>query len=302
MTFQAESDIKVRFLRRRGSAINKAVSYLEVLKPLPSVLLAFIGVGAAVVAAPAELSARFSLVFIIILLAVAGANGLTNYLDRHVDARMNRTRHRALPSGRISPPWKVLPLVIGLIAVGLGLSWLLHPFVFLADLAGTLAAATWRKKVTCVYPQGLVASSAPVLMGWFAVRPDLGWDLLMLLVLVGLWLPLHVWSVMINHRDDYRRAGLGYFPMNREIKDSVMVLGAFSVALYAASIVFYFVGDFGWLYLAVAILMGAMAVLASARLVISRAAADAWRLYRLSAFPYLGVIFLAMSLDKWLLS
>lgn len=302
MTFQAESDIKVRFLRRRGSAINKAVSYLEVLKPLPSVLLAFIGVGAAVVAAPAELSARFSLVFIIILLAVAGANGLTNYLDRHVDARMNRTRHRALPSGRISPPWKVLPLVIGLIAVGLGLSWLLHPFVFLADLAGTLAAATWRKKVTCVYPQGLVASSAPVLMGWFAVRPDLGWELLMLLVLVGLWLPLHVWSVMINHRDDYRRAGLGYFPMNREIKDSVMVLGAFSVALYAASIVFYFVGDFGWLYLAVAILMGAMAVLASARLVISRAAADAWRLYRLSAFPYLGVIFLAMSLDKWLLS
>lgn len=290
------------FLRRRGSAINKAVSYLEVLKPLPSVLLAFIGVGTAVVAAPAELSARFSLVFIIILLAVAGANGLTNYLDRHVDARMNRTRHRALPSGRISPPWKVLPLVIGLIAVGLGLSWLLHPFVFLADLAGTLAATTWRKKVTCVYPQGLVASSSPVLMGWFAVRPDLGWDLLMLLVLVGLWLPLHVWSVMINHRDDYRRAGLGYFPMNREIKDSVMVLGAFSVALYAASIVFYFVGDFGWLYLAVASLMGAMAVFASARLVISRAAADAWRLYRLSAFPYLGVIFLAMSLDKWLLS
>ena len=290
------------FLRRRGSAINKAVSYLEVLKPLPSALLAFIGVGAAVVAAPDELSARFSLLFIIILLAVAGANGLTNYLDRHVDARMNRTRHRALPSGRISPPWKVLPLIIGLIAVGLGLSWLLHPFVFLADLAGTLAAATWRKKVTCVYPQGLVASSAPVLMGWFAVRPDLGWELLMLLVLVGLWLPLHVWSVMINHRDDYRRAGLGYFPMSREIKDSVMVLGAFSVALYAASIVFYFVGDFGWLYLAVASLLGAMAVFASARLVISRAAADAWQLYRLSAFPYLGVIFLAMSLDKWLLS
>ncbi len=290
------------FLRRRGSAINKAVSYLEVLKPLPSALLAFIGVGAAVVAAPDELSARFSLLFIIILLAVAGANGLTNYLDRHVDARMNRTRHRVLPSGRISPPWKVLPLIIGLIAVGLGLSWLLHPFVFLADLAGTLAAATWRKKVTCVYPQGLVASSAPVLMGWFAVRPDLGWELLMLLVLVGLWLPLHVWSVMINHRDDYRRAGLGYFPMSREIKDSVMVLGAFSVALYAASIVFYFVGDFGWLYLAVASLLGAMAVFASARLVISRAAADAWQLYRLSAFPYLGVIFLAMSLDKWLLS
>ncbi len=302
MTFQAENDIKIGFPRRRGAAINKAVSYLEVLKPLPSALLAFIGVGAAVVAVPGELSLRLLSVFIIILLAVAGANGLTNYLDRHVDARMKRPPHRPLPSGRISPPWKVLPLVIGLIAVGLGLSWLLHPFVFLADLAGTLAAATWRKKVTCVYPQGLIASSAPVLMGWFAVRSDLGWELLMLLVLVGLWLPLHVWSVMISHRDDYRRAGLGYFPMNREVKDSVRVLGAFSVVLYAASIVFYFVGDFGWLYLAVAGLLGAVMVYASSRLVVSKADGDAWRLYRLSAFPYLGVIFLAMSLDKWLLS
>ena len=301
MTFQVENDIKIRFSRRRGAAINKAVSYLEVLKPLPSVLLAFIGVGAAVVASPAELSARLYLIFIIILLAAAGANGLTNYLDRHIDARMDRTRHRVLPSGRISPPWKVLPLVIGLIAVGLGLSWWLHPFVFLADLAGTLAAATWRKKVTCVYPQGLVASGAPVLMGWFAVRQDLGWELLMLFVMVGLWLPLHVWSVMITHRDDYRQAGLGYFPMSREVKDSVRVLFAFTVALYAASVAFYFVGDFGWLYLAAAGLLGAVAVLAGARLVISRATADAWRLYRLSAFPYLGVIFLAMSLDKWLL-
>ena len=156
------------------------------------------------------MSTRLYLVFIIILLAAAGANGLTNYLDRHVDARMERTRHRALPSGRIIPPWKVLPLVISLVAVGLGLSWWLHPFVFLADLAGTLAAATWRKKVTCVYPQELAASGAPVLMGWFAVRLDLGWELLMLLVMVGLWLPLHVWSVMITHRDDYRQAGLGY--------------------------------------------------------------------------------------------
>ncbi len=90
--------------------------------------------------------------------------------------------------------------------------------------------------------------------------------------------------------------------MSRDVKDSVWVLFAFTMVLYAASVAFYFIGDFGWLYLAATGLLGAVAVLAGARLVISRATADAWRLYKLSAFPYLGVIFLAMSLDKWLLS
>ena len=94
---------------------------------------------------------------ITILLASAGANGITNYLDRHVDARMERTRKRALAAKRIEPAEKVLPLVIGLIIVGLVLAWYLHPLSFLADLIGTSAAAFWRKRVTCVFPQGMLA-------------------------------------------------------------------------------------------------------------------------------------------------
>jgi len=62
------------------------------------------------------------LIALTILLASAGANGLTNYLDRDVDARMQRTKHRALPSKCIYPPEKVLPLTIGLVIVGLALA------------------------------------------------------------------------------------------------------------------------------------------------------------------------------------
>ena len=217
-----------------------------------------------------------------------GANGLTNYLDRDIDARMQRTSCRALPSQAIYPPEKVLPLIIGLIVIGLVLAWLLHPYVFLGRCRGTLVAATWRKKVTCVYPQGVLASCAPVLMGWLAVNRSLSWELLLLCILIAAWLPLHVWSVNITHRDDYRQAGLNYFPINLEVKDAVKVLLVFSLALYAVSIALYFVGDFSWLYLALANILGIGMVYATSRLVISHAAKDAWRFYRLSAFPYLG--------------
>jgi len=285
---------------RRNGVLGVIASYLEVLKPLPSALLSFIGFAAAVIAGGGLLSPRLALVFITVLVAAAGANSLTNYLDRSIDARMRRTCLRVLPSGAISPPAKVLPLVLGLIALGLGLAWYLSPYVFIADASGTLVAATWRKKWTCVYPQGVLASCAPVLMGWLAVGRSPGWELLLLCLLVAAWLPLHVWSVNIAHRDDYLQAGISYFPINLEVKDSVKLLPAFALALYAVSFALYFTGGLSWLYLTLANVLGVVMVYAAVRLALSRAAADAWRLYRLSSFPYLGAIFLVMCLDIWI--
>lgn len=222
-------------------------------------------------------------------------------MDRDTDARMQRTKSRVLPSKRIYPPEKVLPLIAVLIIAGLFLAWQLHPFVFIADVVGTAVAATWRKKVTCVYPQGVIASCAPVAMGWFAIKPVLSWELLLLWILIAVWLPLHVWSLMIANREDYLQAGLGYFPINYDARESVKVILVFSIMLYAASIALYFVGGFAWLYLILANLLGIIMVIAGSRLVISGATRDAWRVYKLSAFPYLGLIFLIMCLDIWLL-
>ncbi len=149
-------------------------NYIEVLKPRESFLLTFIGVAAAFIAADGEPSLDVILLAMVaILIASAGANGITNYLDRDFDARMKRTRHRVLPSGRIYPPQKVLPLIVSLIIAGLVLAWWLHPLAFAADLIGTVVAVTWRKRITCVFPQGAIASLAPLLMGWFAIEPAL---------------------------------------------------------------------------------------------------------------------------------
>lgn len=243
---------------------------------------------------------KLLIIALTILLASAGANGLTNYLDRDVDAKMRRTQNRALPSKRIYPAEKVLPLTIGLVIIGLGLAFYLHWLCFLADLVGTASALVWRKRWTCVFPQGMVTGCAPVLMGWLAIKPAFSLEILLLAILIALWLPLHVWSVMIANREDYISAGLSYFPMSWQPKDAVKVLLIFALALYGASVALYFAAGFTWLYLLLGNLLGVMMVYASSRLVISGASRDAWRLYKLSAFPYLGGIFLTMCLDIWL--
>jgi heme O synthase-like polyprenyltransferase len=71
--------------------------------------------------------------------------------------------------------------------------------------------------------------------------------------------------------------------------------------LYLSSITLYFTGGFTWLYLAAANALGLLVVYAGWRLVVSGRTNRAWRLYRLSTFPYLGIIFLVMCLDIWLI-
>jgi heme o synthase len=286
-----EANIKVK---SRG----KIRDYFEVIKPRETGLLIFIGVITAFLAAEGNLSAgRFILILAGLLFASAGANGLTNYLDRNIDARMERTRRRVLPSGRIYPPERVLYYTAILTAIGFLLVWYIHPYAFLADLIGTAAAVVYRKRVTCVFPQGMIASCAPVLIGWFAIKSTLNWEIGLICLLIAVWLPSHIWSIMIANKEDYRNAGINYFPINSSFKTVSKILFCFSILLYAASIGLYFTGNLGLFYLVLANLFGLMIMYASLRLMISKKSKAAWMLYKISAFPYLGVLFLAIGLD-----
>jgi heme O synthase-like polyprenyltransferase len=90
--------------------------------------------------------------------------------------------------------------------------------------------------------------------------------------------------------------------MSWEVRQTVKILLLLGLVLYMTSIALYFMGGFAWLYLVLANILGIAIIYSGSRLVISGASRDAWRLYKLSAFPYLGLIFLTMCLDIWLLS
>jgi len=276
------------------------LDYITVLKPVETSLLTFIGIFSVIIAADGYPPVKvFFLALIALLLGGAGSNGLTNYLDREVDARMTRTSNRALPSRRIDPPQKILPLIIGLIVVGLALAWMLHPLCFLFGLIGVIASSIWRKTISCTL-LGMVAGCSPVLIGWFAVSPVFDARILLLCGLVAIWTPIHVWNVMIANREDYLSAGLHYFPLNWQVKDVVKILFGLSLLLYIVSMLVYIAADFHLFYLIMANILGILMIYSSARLLFSRTSMAAWRIYKLSAFPYLGIIFLAMGIDIWL--
>ena len=278
-------------------------NYIEVLKPRETILLAFIGFCAAVIAGGGQPPLdTLLLATLAILMGSGAANGFTNYLDREVDARMERVKHRPLPSKRIFPAWKMLPWAIGLAIGALIIAWFLHYLCFIFGLVGIIVAVTWRKRITCAWPQGAIASCAPVAIGYVAISHQLDLTLLLLCILITIWTPLHVWSVMIANREDYRQAGICYFPMSWEIKDGVKVLLGLAVLLLTSSLAIYYFSDrgFGMPYLIVASVTGIVTVFSTARLVFTGISHDAWRVYKMTAFPYLGILFLTMALDLWL--
>jgi protoheme IX farnesyltransferase len=298
---EATDTVQATYLRElapkpQGKGI---IDYITVLKPRETVLLAFIGGCAVVIAGSGSVAWDvFLLALAAITLGSAGANGLTNYLDRDVDARMKRTHMRSLPAKRIVPARRALVWSLFLIVAALVMAWFLHPLCFVFGLSGTVAASVFRKRVMCVV-QGGIAGCAPVLIGYVAVTHELNLTILFLCILIAVWIPLHVWSVMVANREDYLQAGVVYFPVTWQAKDAIKVLGALSVLLYAASLALWWAGGFGWLYFGVANVMGMIMVYASYNLLRRGTSLDAWRLYKLSAFPYLGVMFIVLCLNYW---
>jgi len=282
----------------RGKSI---LNYIEVLKPRESGLHTLMGVVAALIATGGVVPLYpFILSIAAIACGIPGCNGLTNYLDRNIDAKMQRTCLRALPSRRIYPPEKSLPFIVALIVLGLTLAWFINIWCLIFGLVGVIAAALWRKTSLEVF-LGILAGCAPVLIGWFAIKPVFDLQILSICLLVAIWIPLHVWSVMVAYREDYRSAGLHYFPLNWQVKDSVKLLFGLSFLLYLVSVFVFFAGGFHLPYLIVANILGILMISACGRLLSSQSSKSAWQVYKLTAFPYLGIIFITMCFDAWLL-
>jgi protoheme IX farnesyltransferase len=156
-------------------------------------------------------------------LSAGGANALNNWFDRDIDEVMRRTRRRPLPRHRIEPG---AALRFG-IALGVaGFVWL---WVFTTLLAAVISTAALLFYVI-VYTAGLkrrtvqniviggAAGAAPALVGWAAVRDELGLAAWILFAVVFYWTPPHFWALAIRYQDDYAAAGVPMLPVVRGVE------------------------------------------------------------------------------------
>ena len=279
--------------------------YVEVTKLRLVFLLAFTCVGTMVVAT-AEQPVPPGLVvkaLLAILAGTAGANTITCYIDRDIDALMDRTRHRPIPSGRIHPPERALYWGLFLSVLSLALAWSVNVLSFLAILLGLLdnivvysLLAKRRSPLNIIW--GSFSGGLPALFGWTVVTNRVDWLPVLVGTIVVLWTPTHIWNLAIYYSTDYRKAQVPMLPAVYRLQATLHCIAATVILMAICSLILYAVGGFGPIYFWTALTCGVFLVAANLYLVWKPSRKAAWRLFKLSS-PYLFVLILSMMIDVW---
>jgi protoheme IX farnesyltransferase len=244
---------------------SRVADYVELTKPRVAVLVLF------TVAAGAWLAGRAELDLLLLAhtvtataLVAAGASALNQLLERHSDARMRRTENRPLPTGRLQP-LEVLLFGLGLGAAGLaylGLATRQPLAVLVAAVTFVLYAFVYTplKRVSTLNTLvGAVPGALPPVIGWTAVRGTLAPEAGVLFAVLFLWQVPHFLAIAWIYREEYARAGLCMLPVadpDGKITGRQMVL--YCLALVLVSLLPVLNGQAGPVYLAGALLLGAV--------------------------------------------
>jgi protoheme IX farnesyltransferase len=281
------------------AALSVLRDYVDLTKPrlLPLVLMT--GLPVLGMSAGGWPSATFTVVTLLgIALAAASANTLNAYLERDLDARMERTRSRPVPAGLIEPraalrfglvlgvvSTVVLYAVGGIPTAGLGVaSILFYVFVYTLWLK---PRSSWNTVI------GGAAGAVAPLIADAAVNGQVGAAGLTLFGIIFFWQPPHVWAIALYRKADYEAAGIKMLP--NVIGDDATrwrmlwyTLGLVPVTLAPVAL-----GLLGYAYLAVALGANAWFIWSSVQVLRQRTDDAARRMFRVS-LAYLFALFAAM--------
>jgi len=303
------SDTAQTFDRSYAAAPARVRDYFDLLKPRVMSLVVFTGL-VGVVIAPGHLHPFTAALAVLAIALGSGAAGAINmWYERDLDALMARTRNRPLPAGRVEPD-DALGLGVLLSIFSITLMAVATNFVAAALLAAAIlfyvfVYTIWLKRRT---PQNIVIGGAagafPPMIGWAAVTGDVSAAGLALFLLIFLWTPPHFWALSLYRSDDYRRAGVPMLPVVAGARETKRQMLLYTLLLLPVALAPTLLGSVGWLYGAVALLLG-LAFVAHA-LAVARAAdgrlghPPAKRMFRFSLI-YLAILFAALPVDRWLL-
>lgn len=196
-------------------------------------------------------------------LAAGGANAINMYVDRDIDAIMDRTKGRPLVTGVVQPT-EALVFAIVLEIVAFAFLWY---FVNLLSAALAVSAMLFYVFVYTIWLKrrsasniviGGAAGAVPVLIGWTAVLNRLDWAPIVLFAIIFYWTPPHFWALAIKYKDDYAAADVPMLPVVRDLATVTKRIVAYTVLLWVLTIVFGPVADMGMIYMVAAIVLGAV--------------------------------------------
>jgi len=231
-----------------------------------------------------------------------GAGALNQYIERDLDGLMRRTENRPLPSGRLGP-WEVL--VFGSL---ISLAGLAELSLFVNGLTGFLAAITLvsylflytpLKRITPLATLvGGIPGAIPPMMGWTAVRNEMGQEAWILFAILFLWQMPHFFSLAWMYRKDYARAGYRILtvidPKGGRTSQQILF---YCGALIPTTMIPVLAGYSGFAYMICALFLGAAFLLSGIHLMKTKSNDSARRVFLVSLL-YLPALLLLMVIDR----
>ena len=242
-------------------------------------------------------------------LAAGSANTINCYLDRDIDAVMERTARRPLVvggRGTIRPGealvWGIALGAGATVLLGLMANWLAAS---LADAAILFYVFVYTLLLKRRSPANIVIGGAagcfPVLVGWAAVKGTIAVPAIVLFAVIFLWTPPHFWALAMKFRKDYAAAGVPMLPVVATATEVTRKIVWYSYAMVGATLAL--APYAGWIYGAGALGLGGWFLAEAHRLnaLATRAAADpgtppvvSMRLFHMS-ITYLTLLFVAVA-------
>ena len=278
------------------------LTYLEVTKPRIWLLLVFTSLGGFLVASENTISfATGATVLTAVALGSAGSNTLTNYIDKDIDAVMNRTKLRPLPTKRLTPASRALYFGLFLSAGSLILSSFINPICLVLMFLGifdnvVIYSRLLKRRNPLNIILGGFSGGAPVLIGYAAVTNGVSEVALLMALLVIIWIPTHIWSLALHSKDDYSQVNVPMLPVIVSEKTAIRVISGSSILMVLFSLSPPILSSFGALYLYSAVILGISMLALNIWLFIKPSKEASWLVFKASS-PYLGLLFLAFILD-----
>jgi len=240
-----------------------------------------------------------------VLLSSASAGAFNMYMERDLDAQMNRTRNRPFVTGRFRANgyWLagiVLLLTFAISVAALATNFAAAFYVFMGAFVYGVVYTVWLKRRTWMnIVIGGLAGSFAILAGAAAVDPGLSPAPVILAIVLFLWTPPHFWSLAFKYRNDYKAAGVPMLPVVVPDATAAWIILAHTFALVTLSLLPVMFG-LGWIYLLGAILGGGRFLWTSIGLVRNPTPAMAMTNFHASLVQ-LTLLLTGAILDAWLI-
>jgi protoheme IX farnesyltransferase len=239
-----------------------------------------------------------------IWLVASAAAAFNCLVEQQIDRKMARTAWRPTAKGELTNT-QTLVFSALLCAAGSAVLWIwVNPLTMALTFATFVGyAIVYTVVLKPLTPQNIVIGGAsgamPPVLGWAAMRNDVGPEAIVLCLIIFLWTPPHFWALALYRTEDYRRAGLPMLPVTHGPEFTRLQVLLYTLVLFASTLLPFIIGMSGLLYLAAAVVLGAMFIAYAWQLWRHYSDALARKTFRFSIW-HLSLLFAALLVDHYL--